>query len=207
MGSNLHKRLRQSLYKDGKKITTQNKHDFKGWKAIPDLDGYLIKEDGTIGCIKPRNRNSKPPVKPRILKQRADHNGYIKLNIRNEGKKKTCFIHVLVARTYIGEKPNEYEVNHIDRDKSNNSLENLEYVTKRENRAHGRDNVTGYTGVYLLRGNYTAQIRIDRKLKHLGCFKTAEEGHKAYLNALASMGQTNKYSDKSVSRKVIKNGK
>jgi hypothetical protein len=45
-------------------------------------------------------------------------------------------IHVLVAEAFIGPKPPKMDVNHIDGDKTNNRLENLEYVTRSENLKH-----------------------------------------------------------------------
>lgn len=48
-------------------------------------------------------------------------------------KRKKKYVHVLVAETFIGECPTGYQVDHVDGNKSNNCLSNLEYVSKREN--------------------------------------------------------------------------
>lgn len=170
-----------------------DKHDYKSWVNVPHLKGYVIKKDGTLACVKPRNKNACPPKDPRVLKTRLNHFGYEVVSIRESGKNKTHFIHVLVARTFIGKKPYKYEVNHIDGDKLNNHIDNLEYVTRRENSTHSKKNKSGYTGVYFIRNRYQAQIRHKGKLKVLGYFLCPKKAHDAYLKAVSDLGEENKY--------------
>ena len=55
--------------------------------------------------------------------------GYYQIKLRKNGKRINKYIHRLVWETFNGNIPKGYEINHIDHDKSNNSLANLELVT------------------------------------------------------------------------------
>ena len=59
--------------------------------------------------------------------------GYRRVTFTVDGKKKKFAVHRLVAEAYIPNPDNLPEVDHIDRDKSNNSVENLRWVTKSQN--------------------------------------------------------------------------
>ena len=96
------------------------------WKDIKGYEGkYQVSNYGRI-----RNINSN-----KILKPNKHKTGY--LNIDLHGKNKYMpYIHVLVANAFI-EKPNDtVEVNHIDGNKENNCVDNLEWVTKSQNIIH-----------------------------------------------------------------------
>lgn len=61
--------------------------------------------------------------------------GYMQIGLE---KGKTIHVHTLVARAFIGPKPEGYEVDHIDFDKTNNTVKNLRYITIKENRGRSR---------------------------------------------------------------------
>ena len=91
---------------------------------------YYICDKGFV--ISTKGRNIK------ILKNRYDKNGYIRCYIRdtNTGQRKDYKIHRLVAEYFI-DNPNNYRVvNHIDGDKQNNHVCNLEWCTHSENNLH-----------------------------------------------------------------------
>ena len=73
-------------------------------------------------------------------------------------------------------------IDHIDRDKLNNNIENLRVVTHQENLWN--QNSKGYC-FHKASGKYQARIQVDRKEKHLGLFVSEDEAHQAYLNAKA----------------------
>ena len=70
-----------------------------------------------------------------ILKTCLDPDGYYNLSLFNT-RRRTCYIHRLVARAFIGEKPRGYQVNHKNGKKTDCRAENLEYVTPKQNSVH-----------------------------------------------------------------------
>lgn len=96
-------------------------------RAIPNADGYFATDDGRIWSDKTH----------RFLKQAVGHHGYPYVVLSIEGKTKTELVHRLVARTFIPNTDCKTYVNHIDEDKTNNNLSNLEWVTPSENANHG----------------------------------------------------------------------
>lgn len=69
-------------------------------------------------------------LKGRVLKQRDNGNGYLRVNIKVDGKFIAKYIHRLVAKTFIKNPDNLPEVNHKDCNPQNNNVENLEFCTR-----------------------------------------------------------------------------
>ncbi len=100
-------------------------------KAHPIHSDYMITEDGAVYNTKHYGKNIIS-----LKSQSTDKDGYNLINIRIDGKGKTYKVHRLVAETYIPNPNNFPEVNHIDEDKSNNSVSNLEWCTRQYNAQH-----------------------------------------------------------------------
>lgn len=66
--------------------------------------------------------------------------GYEIVDLYKNGKRKTVRVHRLVAEAFIPNNDNKPEVNHIDGNKHNNNVDNLEWVTKKENCRHAWNN-------------------------------------------------------------------
>lgn len=108
------------------KYVNEQKYCKPKGKAIPNYDNYLITKDGNIFS----KRSNK------YLKLRNMSSGYLSIGLSKNGDKKDFYVHRLVAKTYI-ENPNEYkEVNHIDSNKQNNNIDNLEWCTSSKNMIH-----------------------------------------------------------------------
>lgn len=98
------------------------------YKEIEDTQGYyLIGSDGTI-----KNRN-------RVLKTYIINSGYVAIKLTAGGNKKHRLIHRLVAEAFIPNPDEKKEVNHIDGNKLNNDVYNLEWVSSSENKRHALD--------------------------------------------------------------------
>ena len=94
------------------------------------IEGFENYEVSNLGKV----RNIKSG---RMLKPHLNHNGYLKHHLYRHDKQKELFLHRIIATAFIdnpGEKP---QVNHIDENKLNNDLSNLEWCTGRENLVHG----------------------------------------------------------------------
>lgn len=66
----------------------------------------------------------------------ANSRGYYQVVLYFNNKQETLAVHFLVARAFLGERQKGMSINHIDGDKSNNRVENLEYCTPAENSKH-----------------------------------------------------------------------
>ena len=77
------------------------------------------------------------------LKQQANRQGYLRVGLYYKGKRRTAAVHRLVAIAFLENPDGKPEVNHIDKDISNNSVDNLEWVTCKENVAHSIEEYRG----------------------------------------------------------------
>lgn len=100
-------------------------------KTIPNFSKYKINTKGEIFSYQ-RGWEGKKLITPYNKAY-----GYYSLSIVNdEGEKVHCLVHRLVAITYLPNPENKPEVNHIDGNKLNNFVDNLEWVTRSENNKH-----------------------------------------------------------------------
>ena len=103
------------------------------WKPIKSYPNYEVSSVGAI-------RNTKTG---KILKVATNNCGYQLVCLSNKNKKQTGYIHRLVAETFIDTNLDTRTsvVNHIDGDRNNNTIDNLEWATYSENAYHGRAQV------------------------------------------------------------------
>jgi len=97
----------------------------KEWFEIPTYDGrYMITKDGRIKS------------KFKELKQVKRKDGYKRISLTKNGKRKNYLVHRVIAMTFIPNSIRKKEVNHKDGNKRNNHVSNLEWCTREENIRH-----------------------------------------------------------------------
>lgn len=113
------------------------------WKSVKGFEGqYEVSNTGLVKSLKGKNeRIIKPRRKKTTHKDGSITFGYEELVLSNGGVKKSKLVHRLVAEAFLENPENKPEINHIDEDKGNNNLDNLEWNTHKENMNHGTRNI------------------------------------------------------------------
>ncbi|MDE3290425.1 HNH endonuclease [Lacticaseibacillus paracasei] len=107
------------------------------WKDIEDYKGlYQVSNLGRVRSLERVDSNGHY-VKEKVLASFPNRNGYFKVNLYRDRNIKQVSIHRLVAAAFLDNPDNLPEVNHIDEDKSNNAVSNLEYCTVMYNNTYG----------------------------------------------------------------------
>ena len=166
------------------------------WKAVKGYEGLY--EVSNLGRVKSLDRivkksdGRKLTVNERILKPMINITGYFYNKLSNRGVIKTKRIHQLVAESFLNHIPCGLKlvVNHINFDRTDNRVENLEIVTARENsNLKHLTSTSQYTGVSWNKANkkWIAIIFVNGKNKYLGLFTDEYKAHLAYESALAEL--------------------
>ena len=112
-------------------------NDKEIWKNVVGYEGlYQVSSLGRVRSLEHIDSNGHP-VKERVLASFLNRNGYRKANLYRDRNRKQVSIHRLVAAAFLDNPDNLPEVNHIDEDKSNNAVSNLEYCTVLYNNTYG----------------------------------------------------------------------
>ena len=145
---------------------------------VKNYPNYIIYENGEIHT-KRRYR-----VKGGLLKQQLSKNGYYKIGLWKDSKRKLFSVHRLLAEHYIPNVDNKPCVDHINRKRNDNSLENLRWATHEENnhntnydeRNAAKSNKIGIKNIHYCERNKCYKFKITRDKKTIQkYFKTLEE--------------------------------
>ncbi len=154
------------------------------WKNIEGYDDYQVSSFGRVKSLKWN--------KEKILKQTSDGLGYVKVDICKNKKIKTFRVHQLVTIAFLNHKPNGMTtvVNHINFNKQDNRLCNLELISVRENsKLENIKTSSNYVGVSLnkIKTGFISRIYINGKSIYLGSFKDEKKASEAYQKALKNI--------------------
>lgn len=170
--------------------------NLENWKDIKGYEGfYQVSDLGNVKSLSrivSHNKSGVLTIKERMLKMSVDAHGYKHVMLSKNGKVKANKVHTLVAIAFLGFIPCGYNkvINHIDFDRLNNKLNNLEITTPRDNgnQKHLKSS-SKYTGVSWNKkyNKWQSHIRINNKSKNLGSYVNEYDAHLAYENALKNL--------------------
>jgi hypothetical protein len=151
------------------------------WKDIPEYEGlYQVSSFGNV-----RSFNGRWSKELTILKQKTNNKtGYRFLTLCKNKKQKTITIHQLVAMGFLGHKPDRYNVviNHIDNNRLNNNVSNLELVSNRYNTSCHKTDVGSFWDKH--NKKWKSAIKINGVDVHLGSFDDKDRALQIYQRAI-----------------------
>ena len=146
-------------------------------KEVEIRKGLLVREDGMI-----KNITGHPLATKGWNTGNPSCTGYRIVKVPNVGTKK---IHKLVAEAFLPKIENMTEINHINCDKSDNRVENLEYVTHRTNMMKQTKHIKNEKLVgctfHKASGKWHAKIKVGEKMVSLKYHNTELDAHNAYM--------------------------
>jgi len=147
------------------------------FKVIKGFENYSISNLGNVANMKTA----------KIKKPRINTSGYYIIDIRNNGKTATKYIHRLVAQEFIPNPTNKPCVDHIDNNPLNNNANNLRWCSNSENqmnRAISSNNTSGIKGVSFHNNlnKWVAKITLNGKKHYIGYYDTLDEAKEARKN-------------------------
>lgn len=162
------------------------------WKKLPSIWGdYSVSNLGNLMSESKSwlsgRKGHLTTRKPKLLKPYKDPRGYKYYRLFNNCQSRYVGIHQLMAIAFLNHKADDRNIviDHIDSDKSNNVLSNIQIISIRDNILKEKiNNKSKLIGAHYDKNKkmYTSTITKDKKRYYLGCFETELEAHKAYKN-------------------------
>jgi hypothetical protein len=163
------------------------------WKDVPGYEGlYQVSNLGRVKSlyrtITTKSGISKP-IKEKIRKAPINCYGYKITTLSNNGKQKSYSVHQLIAIVFLGHIPsgNKLVVDHIDNNKLNNKLENLQIISNRENSSKDKKGYTSrYIGVRSIKDSkkWKSEISINKRSVYLGTYNCETKAYLEYCKKI-----------------------
>jgi hypothetical protein len=140
------------------------------WKEIKNYEGlYKISSYGNVKSL----------ITNKLLKKCNDGAGYLIVQLYRNKKSKCCRVHQLVFENFNSIKSTTlFVIDHIDNNKQNNKLDNLQIITNRYNSSKDKKNKSGEYCIYLNGKSYLVRLRVNGIKKSLGTFKNIDDAIK-----------------------------
>jgi len=148
------------------------------YRPIKDYPNYEVSNHGNVRNI----------LTCKFKVPQLNNKNYYIVYLYKNNKQVHKTVHSLVAEAFLEKNDKTLIVDHIDRNRKNNALNNLRFVSKAENGMNSnvsRNNTSGTCGVYFKKSTnkWAAEIKINYKKKHLGYFINKEDAIKARKEA------------------------
>ena len=168
------------------------------WKDIIGYEGvYQVSNFGNIKSLDRlifnKGKQTYQKLKGKNIKHCKNGKGYMLVNLCKCGNTLSFMVHKIVASTFFNyvNFDSSLVIDHIDNDKNNNKLSNLQIITSRENSSKDRNPKSGVTGVSIRKRlkPYMSTININGINKYIGSYFTMQEANSAYQSQLKSISK------------------
>lgn len=165
------------------------------WKKINNFENYEISTDGEVRSLDREVKTQKGSrhYKGKLLKPNIGTNGYYYVRLSKNGIPETKYIHKLVSETYLTNPDNLSDVDHINKNKLDNRLENLRYLDHFTNSSRSNKGINKYDKH--LENNPKAKAVVGVKdgeiVEHIDCAKKLVGRYNIKYSTLKSKLQKN----------------
>ena len=146
-------------------------------KQHPEYSDYWVTSNGLIYSEKNGKHGKSDTLKERKLNK--NEHGYNVIKLSNNNKSYNCKVHRLVAETFIPNPNNLPHINHIDEDKTNNNIDNLEWCNHQQNIEHSVSKY--YTIQHIESGDIFEVFNLQKWCRNKG-FNNADNLRSTFYN-------------------------
>ncbi|MBR6538078.1 MAG: HNH endonuclease [Lachnospiraceae bacterium] len=167
------------------------------WRSVKGYEGfYEVSNLGNVRSLARRHRTFdgvKVINGVKGLSPTDNGNGYLIISLSKDGMRKKRYIHRLVAEAFINKPKGKKYVNHIDYNRKNNNVNNLEWCTQAENIEHSKPNMpkqrnfrpsSGYRYISMRRGRYRVTIKRAKTDRSFSSLEDAIKYRNEVCNAI-----------------------
>jgi hypothetical protein len=165
------------------------------WKKINNYENYEISTDGEVRSLdrEVKTQRGSRHYKGKLLKPNIGTNGYYYVQLSKNGISETKYIHKLVTETYLTNPDNLSDVDHINENKLDNRVENLQYLNHFDNASKSNKGKNRYDKH--LENNPKAKVVVGVKdgeiVEHIDCAKKLVDKYNIKYSTLKYKLQNN----------------